>query len=107
MLRRGGRLLAGFSNPILYCFDPALEKQGILTLKYPLPHSDLDLTQEERDLYFGEGEPIMFAHSLEDQLGGQLDAGLSLTALFEDTGDPEDVSSRIFPGFIATRALKL
>ncbi len=107
VLRQGGALLAGFANPILYCFDPALEKQGILTLKYPLPHSDLDLTQEERDLYFGEGEPINFAHSLEDQLGGQLDAGLSLTAMFEDTGDPVDASSHFFPGFIATRAVKL
>src|ERR1051326_6801020 len=30
------------------------------------------------------GEPLAFGHSLEDQLGGQLDAGFVITALYED-----------------------
>jgi hypothetical protein len=51
------------------------------------------------------GEPLSFSHSLDDQIGGQLDAGFVLTGLFEDTW-PEEPLSAYFPLFIATRAAK-
>ena len=33
------------------------------------------LTEEERYYEFGDDSPLEFSHSLEDQIGGQLEAG--------------------------------
>jgi SAM-dependent methyltransferase len=110
VLRRGGVLLAGFNNPVVYLFDYNLaDREGILQVKYPLPYSDLtSLTAEERALYIETGEPLEFSHTLEDQIGGQLDAGFRLTGLYEDTYDEveHEPLARYMPPFIATRAVK-
>lgn len=110
VLRRGGVLLAGFSNPVIYLFDYDLaDRTGILQVKYALPYSDLtSLPAEERQRYIATGEPLEFSHTLEDQIGGQLDAGFQLTAFFEDAyGEEEnDLLTKYMPTFIATRAVK-
>jgi SAM-dependent methyltransferase len=101
----GGSLLSGFSNPVIYLFDLDLEKQGIFTLKYSAPFSDLtSISEEERRRHFGE-EPLNFGHSLDDQIGAQLDAGFHMTGFFEDTwgGQPLD---KYFKAFIATKTVK-
>ncbi|NMO14397.1 class I SAM-dependent methyltransferase [Pyxidicoccus fallax] len=106
VLRPGGVLLAGFSNPVIFLFDPDLQNQGVMQLKYKMPYSDFtSLTDAERARY--KDEPLCVAHSLEDQLGGQTDAGFAITGLFEDKHVPGDLLSDYFPGFIATRAVKL
>jgi SAM-dependent methyltransferase len=110
VLRRGAVLLAGFNNPAVYLFDYELaERTGILQVKYALPYSDLtSRTAEETARYVGTGEPLEFSHTLEDQIGGQLDAGFLLTALYEDTyGEAENEPvANYMPPFIATRAFK-
>lgn len=111
VLRRGGELLAGICNPVVFIFDPTELAAGRLIARYPIPYSDLDsLTDEERRRYTDPGEPLVFGHTLEDQLGGQLDAGLVLVGLFEDRGEPDDAESgpihRLLPGYLATRARK-
>jgi SAM-dependent methyltransferase len=110
VLRRRGVLLAGFNNPAVYLFDYELaESEGILRVKYPLPYSDLTSpTAEERRRYIETGAPLEFSHSLEDQIGGQLDAGFMLTGLYEDTygEDADEPLSGYMPPFIATRAIK-
>jgi SAM-dependent methyltransferase len=110
VLRPGGVLLAGFTNPAIYLFDNDLaDREGVLLVKYALPYSDVeDLTPAERQHYIDEGLAFEFSHSLEDQIGGQLDAGLVLTGLFEDRFRPEenDPFSAYMPSFIATRAIK-
>lgn len=107
VLRPGGVLLAGFSNPIVFLFDPELEKQGGPRLKYRMPYSDVaSLTDEERRRYTDAGEPLCVAHSLEDQIGGQLDAGFLLTGFYEDKHTEGDRLSEYLSGFCATRALK-
>jgi SAM-dependent methyltransferase len=108
VLRRGGILIAGFGNPALYIFDPRAQAQrGVLEVKYALPYSDAEsLSPEERQRYMDAGEPLEFSHTLEDQIGGQLDAGLLLTALYEDRDPEGDLLSRYMPIFIATRAMK-
>lgn len=108
VLRRGGVLLAGFCNPVLFTTDYALEKQGIAQMRYAIPYSDLtSLTPEERRAFVGDEEPLAFGHTLDDQLGGQLAAGFVLTGFFEDRWR-EDRSpiNRYLPCFIATRAVK-
>jgi SAM-dependent methyltransferase len=107
VLRRGGALLAGFMNPISFLFDGDLERQGVFTLKHGLPHSDLDLGEDERRRLFGD-EPICFAHSLTDQIAGQLEAGFVLTGFYEDVSGETTLArvDRYFPCAIATRAEK-
>jgi SAM-dependent methyltransferase len=107
VLRPGGALLSGFSNPLIFLFDPEQEKAGVMQLKYKMPYSDFtSLTDEERRRYTDTGEPLCIAHTLEDQIGGQLDAGLLLAGFYEDRHVEGDRLSEYLPGFCATRAVK-
>ena len=110
ILRRGGVLLAGFPNPVVYLFDYDLaERTGILQVKYALPYSDLiSLTAVERQRQIEAETPLEFSHTLEDQIGGQLEAGFLLTGFYEDAyGEEEnDPLTSYMPTFIATRAVK-
>ncbi len=106
VLRPGGVLLAGIVNPCLYIFDDAATKNGALVVRHSIPYSDLEsLTEEESRRYLDKNEPLVFGHTLEDQLGGQLDAGFHLTGFYEDR-DPEHPLAKFLPAFIATRAVK-
>jgi SAM-dependent methyltransferase len=107
VLRPGGALLAGFSNPALYLFDDAAATdRGELIVKYAVPYSDLtSLTDEERRRYTDKNEPLAYGHTLDDQIGGQLAAGFVLTGFFEDR-DPTHPLARYLPAFIATRAVR-
>jgi SAM-dependent methyltransferase len=110
VLRHGGVLLAGFMNPAIYLFDLELaDEKGVLEVRYTLPYSDLEDAEEEtRRRYLEQGEPLEFSHSLEDQIGGQTDAGFLIAGLYEDGHPPEanDPVSRHMPTCIATRAVK-
>lgn len=106
VLRGGGILLAGFCNPVSYIFDQQLADEGTLTVRHALPYSDLtSLTPEERQRYVDDEQPLEFGHTLEDQLGGQLDAGFVITGFYEDVW-PGTALAEYMPTFIATRALK-
>jgi SAM-dependent methyltransferase len=106
VLRAGGTLLAGFANPLLFCFDRDKEPKGILELKYPVPYSDVtSLSARERG-QLDPDEPLCFGHSLTDQIGGQLDAGFVIVGMYEDFHQDDDVTVSYFPAFLATRALK-
>jgi SAM-dependent methyltransferase len=107
VLRRGGALLSGFGDPVLYAIDPALEREGIAQLKRTIPYSDLDaLTAEELRLCTDAGEPLVFGHTLEDQIGGQTDAGFLVAGFYGDKHVEDDVVSKFMPCFYATRAVK-
>ena len=106
VLRPGGVLLAGFTNPAEYLFDAVAYERGELVVRHSLPYSDVtDATSEERALREANGEPLSFGHTLEDQIGGQLDAGFVLTAMFEDRW-PETTLGRYMASYIATRAVR-
>ncbi len=106
VLRRGGVLLAGFNNPLLYLFDLDLLERGELKVRHKLPYSDLThLSAEELKTYMDEGAPLEWSHSLEEQIGGQLEAGFLLSGLYEDI-DPTSVLQEYIPTFVATRAVK-
>jgi hypothetical protein len=97
-------------NPAIFVFDLELaDEKGILEAKYSLPYSDLeDAPEELRRRYIEQGEPLEFSHSLEDQIGGQTDAGFLIAGLYEDGRPPEagDIVSAHLPVCIATRAVK-
>jgi len=107
VLRHGGALLAGFCDPLNFSMDFELEKQGVAQLKYAIPYADLtSLTEEERARWLGPGEPLAFGHTLEDQIGGQTDAGFFVAGFYDDRGNEGDVVSKYMAGFHATRALR-
>jgi SAM-dependent methyltransferase len=106
VLRRGGLLLAGFNNPAFYIFGSQDEGHEKLEVRYALPFSDLDsLDAAEREKLLASETPVEFSHTLEDQLGGQLDAGFHLTGLYEDRHRGMRLSE-FMPTYIATRAVK-
>lgn len=106
VLRPGGVLLAGFCNPVLFIFDDTRVEQGELAVRYAVPYADhTSLTSDECRRFIDKDEPLVFGHTLEDQIGGQLDAGFVLTGLYEDH-DPTHPLSKFLPAFIATRAVK-
>jgi len=106
VLRRGGTLLAGFNNPFTYVFDwGKVWQQGTFEVRYKLPFDARDLTPEQLILEFGEDSPVEFSHSLDSQIGGQLEAGFLLAGLYEDRGSGP--LAEYMPHYIATRALKL
>jgi SAM-dependent methyltransferase len=106
VLRPGGVLLSGFANAALYIFDAFAAERGELLVSHAVPYSDVaSLTEAQRQRYIDQGEPLEYGHTLEDQIGGQADAGFVLTGLYEDH-NPEHPLSRYLPAFIATRAVK-
>jgi SAM-dependent methyltransferase len=104
-----GALLAGFTNPALYLFDWDAWDEGRLEVRNRLPYSDVEsLSQAQKEHYRQEALPFEFSHTLEDQIGGQTDAGFLLAGLYEDyAGDEDDLLADHMPSFVATRALKL
>jgi len=106
VLRPGGVLLSGFLNPVFFLFDDALAEKGKLVVRYAVPYSDLgSLTDEERRRFTDKEEPLVYGHTLEDQIGGQLDAGFLLAGCYEDR-DPTHPLAKFLPTFMATRAIK-
>lgn len=106
VLRPGGVLLAGFCNPTLFIFDAKLADEGQLQVRHQLPYSDIaSLSAAERQRYVADQQPLEFGHTLEDQIGGQIDAGFVITGFYED-GWPGMALAEYMPIFIATRATK-
>jgi SAM-dependent methyltransferase len=106
VLRPGGSLLAGFTNPVQYLFDFFALERGEFRIAHRIPYSDLaSLTAEERARLAAEDAPLEFGHTLGDQIGGQLAAGFVLTGFYEDI-DSESVLGEHIPSYIATRASK-
>jgi ubiquinone/menaquinone biosynthesis C-methylase UbiE len=102
VLKPGGILMTGLINPIALQLD-----EESLKLVYKQPFSDLySLPKEKLEDLKNKNEPLVFGHSLTDQIGGQLDAGFNLTAMFEDTWDVENKMDDFMPSFIGARAVK-
>ena len=106
MLRRGGSLLAGFANPANYLFDARALEKGSLLIRHALPYSDVaSLPRDELAELVKKEEPSEFSHSLEDQIGGQIEAGFFVNGFYEDRW-PDHPIDQYFPPFMATRAVK-
>ncbi|MDY6875701.1 MAG: methyltransferase domain-containing protein [Chloroflexota bacterium] len=109
VLRSGGTLLSGFNNPAVYLFDYELYDRGLLEVKHALPYSDaVSLSKEEKQRFLEKGVFLEFSHTLEDQIGGQIDAGFLIAGFYEDVcgAETNDLLSKYMPVFIATRAVK-
>ena len=107
VLRKGGRLLSGFANPIIFIFDlDKVDTTGELGVKYKIPYSDLEqLPKEVLEKRMRDQEPMEFGHTLDDQIGGQIRAGFSIQGFFEDGSDGDFLDPYI-KTFMATLAIK-
>jgi len=107
VLRPGGSLLAGVTNPLMYLFDTDLmENDGILEVKHRIPYSDLEsLSDSEKEEYRLKGWPMEFSHTLDEQIGGQIDAGFLIAGFYEDR-DPGELLDEYIATFIGLRSIK-
>jgi SAM-dependent methyltransferase len=107
VLRPGGVLAAGFMNPAFYIFDRSrMDNEGELVVRHTLPYSDLQsLDEAELAGVHQQGWPLESSHSLEEQIGGQLEAGFVIVGMYEDR-DPRSALFEYIPVYIVTRAVK-
>ena len=101
VLKPGGVLLAGFDNGINFLFDGEEETTVVNSLPFD-PIADPELMKQLKN---GD-DGVQFSHSLEEQIGGQLEAGFRLTDLYEDTNGEGRLHEMNIPSYIATRAVK-
>ena len=104
-----GRLLAGFMNPCFYLFDhDQIDAGGELQVRFPLPYSDIkDLDEASRAQRIAQGDAMEFSHSLDDQIGGQLDAGFVIAGFYEDRWDDDATRLNAYmPTSMATLAVR-
>ena len=64
-----------------------------------------DREVERGNQWIDGGEPLEFGHPLEDQIGGQIDAGFLIAGFYEDRRREDPIAAPM-PTFIATRAIK-
>lgn len=108
VLRHSGSLLAGFMNPAFYLFDrDQMDDHDILQVTNVIPYSDIkQLSPESLQRIMDNEWPLEFGHTLENQIGGQIQAGFVITGFYEDR-DPRSVLDEHMPIFIATKATKV
>ena len=100
VLRPGGVLLAGLDNGFNYVVDE--DEREIVNA---LPFDPLENPEQMRQLA-EQDCGVQFSHTLEEQLGGQLEAGFRLTDLYEDYNGEGRLDALRIPTFVATRAVK-
>ncbi len=107
VLRQGGILIAGFANPLEYIFDLKSLYKGEFVVRHKIPYSDLTSISEEElnEIVLNQGEGIVFGHTLEDQIGGQIKAGFLIGGFYEDLGGT--ALDKYINSSIATKAIKI
>ncbi len=100
ILKDGGILLAGLDNGMNFIFSED-EKEICNTLPFN-PLKNKAQMQQLKDEDCG----VQFSHTMEEQIGGQLEAGFILTHLMEDTNERGNLKEHNIPCFLATRAVK-
>ncbi len=109
VLRPAGRLLAGFMNPAFFLFDHEAMEHGEPPLaRFPLPFSDLlHLPEAQLADRLARLEAVEFSHSLDDQIGGQIDAGFTIHGFYEDRWSDEATPlNALMPTSMATLAIR-
>ena len=100
VLKSGGILLSGLDNGINFVVD---DDEMQITQKLPFnPLKDEELYEESVQNNSG----IQFSHTIEEQVGGQLQAGFIITDIFQDTNGSGRLHELNIPTFFATRAVK-
>jgi SAM-dependent methyltransferase len=110
ILKPGGRLLSGFVNPDFWLFDhDAIEAGAPLQVRYKLPFDAArDLPEALVQARIQQREALEYSHSLESQIGGQIEAGLLIAGFYQDDWSDEATPLNAYmPTSFATLALKV
>lgn len=110
VLRLGGLLLSGFTNPVVYLFDSMEMSKNRLVVSHKIPYSPFNEdAKAETELYLKYGEALEFGHTLQDQLAGQIEAGFVITGLYEDNNreNAKSLLDNYIPIYMATKAVKM
>lgn len=100
VLKKGGILLAGLDNGISYAFN---DEETAMCRSLPFnPLRDKALYQESLQKDWG----VQFSHTIEEQIGGQLKAGLVLKDVYQDTSGSGGLHDHGVPTFYCTMAVK-
>jgi len=100
ILKPGGRLMAGMDNGFNYVID-----WNETQIKYALPYNPL----QDEALYqkaMKDNDGIQFSHTLDEQIRGQIQAGLRIVDLYEDYNTEGTLHRFHIPAFWATLAEK-
>ena len=100
ILKSGGILLSGLDNGVNFFVG---EDERLIVNK--LPFNSLK-NPEQMKLLAADDSGIQFSHTLDEQIGGQLEAGFMLTDIYEDTNGSGYLHELNIPTFFATRAVK-
>lgn len=100
VLRRGGELLSGTDHFVNYIVDDAEER-----IVNALPFDPLK-NPEQMEQLRRDDCGVQFSHSLEEQIGGQLEAGFQLLELYEDCNSEGRLAELHIPCFLAMRSRK-
>ena len=95
VLKPGGYLLSGVDHYINYIGDEE-EKEIVNSLPF-----DPLVNEEQRKQLEREDAGMQFSHTLEEQITGQLEAGFTLTDLYEDTNGEGRLHEMNIPTFLA------
>ncbi len=100
VLKPGGSLLSGVDHYINYIVDS--EEKMIVN---SLPFDPLTNPEQMKQLQ-DEDAGVQFSHLLEEQIGGQLEAGFTVLELYEDTNGEGRLHEMNIPTFLAIRSEK-
>ena len=101
ILKHGGILLSGLDNGVNYLVDDD-ETMIVNTMPFnPLKNEANRKQLEESDC------GMQFSHTIGEQIGGQLEAGLVLTHIYGDTNGEGRLHEMNIECYFATRAVKL
>ena len=100
VLKPGGLLLAGTDHFVNYIVDSD-EERIVNTLPFDPLRNPAQMQQLQDD-----DCGVQFSHSLEEQIGGQLEAGFELLELYEDTNGEGRLHELNIPCFLAMRSRK-
>ncbi len=100
VLKKGGVLLSGLDNGLTFAFD-----NDETELRFTLPFDPLK-NEEQRKFLEEDNSGFQFSHTIEEQIGGQLNAGFRLTDIFGDTSGEGNLHEHNVETFMATRAVK-
>jgi hypothetical protein len=104
-------LISSFYNPVLFVFErnDELSSKRLSKPKYSIPYSDIQSLDEiEYKSKISKGESVVFGHSLEEQINGQINAEFLIAGFYEDEHpSPRFLIEKFMPTMIATKAIKL
>ena len=101
ILKKGGILLSGLDNGVNYLVNDD-ETMIVNTMPFdPLQNEEQRKQLEESDC------GMQFSHTVEEQIGGQLEAGLMLSHIYGDTNGEGRLHEMNIECYFATRAVKL